>query len=159
MALLAPMTADEFRRGIAALILHAAAFNLPCDDEALEVMYRDACGSLPGDLFMGAVRAVLHDWTDSFRLPVPAIVNAKVREDMRLRRVHLATLTAPKPKAKEPDWEPPVDIAAARDEVAKCEHPALRRALSNAIDSIEQRQAARAELPLSQPGLEGEIPY
>ncbi len=106
------MTEADFMRGMAALVLHASAYNIPCDDKALAVSYRDAIKDIPGDLFVSAIRATLSDWTDSFRLPMPAIIRAKIEEDMRLRRAVLYRL---RQRDQTPEDEGPfIDPAEAR---------------------------------------------
>lgn len=109
-AKLQPMSDGDFLRGIAALVLHAAAYNIPCDDAALKASYRAAVGDIPGDLFIAAVKATLIDWVDGFRLPAPGIIRAKVAEDMRLRRVRLTRLSE---RHYEPP--PPVDLGPRID--------------------------------------------
>lgn len=143
------MAEDEFLRGIAALILYAAAFNIPCDDKALQMVYREALHDVPGDLFIAAVRAILDDWTDDYRLPVPAIIRGKVREDMRLRQLHLARLSHVEPTLDTPT-EPPMsaeELAAWNDKIAAMPIGPLRASLERCAKAVAERQLANTNAP------------
>lgn len=88
---LEPMSADQFNRGIALLILHAGAMNIDCDDRAIQALYRSVLGHLPGELFIRSVRRVLANWTDTFRLPLPGHVMEDAKSEMdRRHEIHRA---------------------------------------------------------------------
>lgn len=126
-------------RGIAALILHAAAYNISCDDKALQVTYRKAILDIPGDLFIAAVENVLNDWTDGFRLPSPGIIRAKVQEDIRLRRIELFRLRQQSEVHAEAEVSipDPAAIAEAHAIVAKMPAGPLRSALERFTEAVE----------------------
>lgn len=88
---LEPMSEWEFVQGMAALILHGGAANITFDEQALTALYRQSLADLPGDIFLTAVRGILADWTDTFRLPMAGHIRERADPELKRRRaVHLA---------------------------------------------------------------------
>lgn len=80
-----PMNPRDFMGGIALMILHAAAFNVPFEQQPLEQAFRLACAHVPGDLFLKTVRETLAEWTCDFRLPQPGHILAKLQPELHRR--------------------------------------------------------------------------
>ncbi len=104
--LLKPATEPEMVAAIGMLLRHAATFNIPTDDKGLASVYRQSCASMPGDLLVHGVKSVLGGWTDSFRLPTPAMIWEFARDPYRQRQDDLRKIMTAKSALESRKPEP-----------------------------------------------------
>ena len=73
-------------KALTKLIEFSLAFGIPAGDpEAMQRIYREKLGDLPGDLLMRAISRVTDKWTWGNRMPMPAEIRKLVSGELSQR--------------------------------------------------------------------------
>jgi hypothetical protein len=99
---LTPAPDDVYVKALTKLIEFSMAFGIPSGDpEAMQRIYREKLGDLPGDLLMRAIIRVTDKWTWGNRLPMPAEIRAVIAGELSYRRTLLTKARVALLKARD----------------------------------------------------------